>query len=65
MANGMTEIDEVTETCLALIDGNDMRLDGYRAVDDSQQEFLRFRTCSLGASSVVQGPSLNCSEDLC
>ena len=65
MANGMTEIDEVTETCLTLIDGNNMGFYGYRAGDDSQQEFLRLRACSLGASGAIQGGSLNGSEDLC
>jgi hypothetical protein len=65
MANGVPKIDKVSETCLPLIDGNDMRLDGDRAGDDSQQEFLCFRACSLGASCFVQGGSLDGSEDLC
>ena len=64
MANCVAEIDKVTKTCLALIDGTDMRFDGDRAGDDFQQEFLCFRACGLGTSGVVQGGSLDGSEDL-
>lgn len=64
MANSVAEIDKVSETCLTLIDSTDVRLDVDRAGDDSQQEFLCFRACGLGASGVVQGGSLDGSEDL-
>ena len=63
MTNSVAEIDKISETCLTLIDGNDMRLDGDRASDDSQQEFLCFRACGLDASGIIQGGGLDGSED--
>ena len=63
MANSVAEIDKISETCLTLIDGNDMRLDGDRASDDSQQEFLCFRACGLDTSGIVQGDAAKTSAD--
>ena len=63
MANSVAEIDKISETCLTLIDGNDMRLDGDQAGDDSQQEFLCFRACGLDTSGIVQGDAAKTSAD--
>lgn len=36
MANGVAEVDEVAETRLAFVDGDDVRLDGNRPDDNGE-----------------------------
>lgn len=44
----MTKIDEVAQTSLSFVNGDDVRFDGDRADDDLKEEFL-----SSGSSGLV------------
>ena len=64
MANGVPEVDEVAEPGLALVDGDDVRLDADGPRDDREQQLLCGRARGLGAAGEVGGRRLDGGEDL-
>lgn len=59
----MPEIDEVAESSLAFIDGDDVGLDGNGSDNDGEQEILCGGACVFGAACVIERGCLNCGED--
>ena len=64
MTNGVSEVDEIAETCLALIDGDNVGLDRDGADDYRQEEFLCGRASRLLTTGEVLRGRLDSSKDL-
>lgn len=66
VSDRVSKVDEVAQPGrLALVVGDDMRLDGDRAHDDGEEQLLGGRACRLGASRIADAGRLNGSNDIC
>lgn len=62
MADRMPKIDEVAETSLAFVNGDDVGFDRNGSYDNREQEILCGRACIFSAARIIDGGSLDCCE---
>ena len=64
MTDAVSKVDEIAQTGLALVDGDNVRLDSDGTGDDRQEQLLGGRTCGLTTARKVGGRCLNGGEYL-
>jgi hypothetical protein len=64
MSDGVAKVNKIAQPRLALVDGDDVCLDGDGALDDGEEEFLLLGARLARAAGVVLRGGLDRGEDL-